>query len=105
MRMPIRVLRPTLFWLLVAASLTVGPKMYGAGPTDSIVISEIMYHPGHALNTPENLKQEWIELFNRGTQTVNLTGWRFSEGVEFVFPAASIGAAKYLVVAADVSTF
>jgi hypothetical protein len=79
--------------------------MYGAGPNDSIVISEIMYHPAHALNTPENLKQEWIELFNRSTQAVNLAGWRFSDGVEFVFPTVSIGAGKYLVVAADVSTF
>ena len=35
---------------------------------------------------PENLKQEWIELFNRGAQTVNLAGWRFSDGVDFVFP-------------------
>jgi hypothetical protein len=72
---------------------------------DSIVISEIMYHPAHSLTAPENLKQEWIELLNRGTQSVNLAGWRFSDGVAFVFPAVSIGAGKYLVVAADVSTF
>ncbi len=101
-RIPISVLRRVFVSLSVLWSLALGGSVQAA---DSIVISEIMYHPGHALNTPENLKQEWIELFNPGTQTVNLTGWRFSDGVEFVFPTVSIGAGQYLVVAADVSTF
>jgi hypothetical protein len=99
---PTGVLGRTFALLSLLLSLALVGDVHAAG---SIVISEIMYHPGHAVNTPENLQQEWIELFNPGTQTVSLTGWRFSDGVEFVFPSVSIGAGKYLVVAADVSTF
>ncbi len=101
-RIPIGVLWQIFVSLSLLLGLTLGGDVRAA---DSIVISEIMYHPGHVPNTPENLRQEWIELFNPGTQAVDLTGWRFSDGVEFVFPTASVGAGKYLVVAADVSTF
>jgi hypothetical protein len=41
--------------LSVLLSLALGGDAQAA---DSIVISEIMYHPAHALNTAENLKQE-----------------------------------------------
>ncbi|MCL5280076.1 MAG: lamin tail domain-containing protein [Planctomycetes bacterium] len=101
-RIPLGVFRQIFLSLSVLLSLALSGDVRAA---DSIVISEIMYHPGHALNTPENLKQEWIELLNPGTQAVDLTGWRFSDGVEFVFPSVSIRAGKYLVVAADMNTF
>jgi len=101
----VHVFSRTLLSIAVVASLGISLKADAASTNESIVISEIMYHPAHSATTPENLKQEWIELFNRGAQTVNLTGWRFSDGVGFVFPTVSIGAGKYLVVAADVSTF
>ena len=76
-------------------------------PPSSIIISEIMYHPYHNVLTyePENLGQEYIELFNRGTESVNLSGWRFSNGVDFNFPDVTIPAGQYLVVAADVNVF
>ena len=51
------------------------------------------------------LQQEWIELFNRGPAAVSLAGWRFSDGVDFVFPNVTLGAGQYLVVAADVNVF
>ncbi len=108
-RIPIHLLWRAILWISLVCSVPIrayGQTPYGvAADGDSIVISEIMYHPGHAANTAENLKLEWIELFNRGAVTVNLAGWRFSDGVEFVFPAVSIGAGRYLVVAADASAF
>ncbi|MHC4146552.1 MAG: lamin tail domain-containing protein, partial [Planctomycetota bacterium] len=70
-----------------------------------VVVSELMYHPYSAQNVPENIRQEYIELFNRGTAAVNLSGWRFSNAVNFVFPDVTLGAGRYLVVAADVDTF
>ncbi|MBM4026706.1 MAG: hypothetical protein FJ280_15080, partial [Planctomycetes bacterium] len=96
-------LRIILVVFLVAGVF--GPRGQAAGPTDSIVISEIMYHPGHSATSPENLQHEWIELFNRGPAAVNLTGWRFSDGVEFAFPNITLGAGDSLVVAADVAAF
>src|SRR5436190_7682959 len=48
----------------------------------SVVINEIMYHP------PRDLEQlQYVELFNAGKTERDLSGWSFSKGVKFVFPA------------------
>src|SRR4026208_680724 len=62
------------------------------------LINEIMYHP-----SSEDIREEYIELLNTGTTNVNLSGWRFSKGVQFVFPNVTLAASGYLVVAADVT--
>lgn len=74
-----------------------------------IVINEIMYHPFREDNPyiteddalyDRNL--EYIELYNRGSTTVDLSGWRFSRGVEYNFPAGvSMTPGAYLVVASN----
>jgi len=62
-----------------------------------IVINEIMYDP------PSNeWSAEFIELYNRGTTAVGLSGWRFVEGIDFAIPAGTvIPPDGYLVVAGD----
>jgi len=67
---------------------------------DKIVINEIMFHP-----STEATNHEWIELHNTDTSPVNLTGWRFTKGVNFTFPSVTIPAGGYLVVAANVDSF
>lgn len=70
-----------------------------------VVISEIMYHPCHGPYEAENTGLEWIELFNNGAEPVRLDRWRFSDGVDFVFPHVVLGPGQYLVVAADPNAF
>lgn len=69
-----------------------------------VVINEVLYHPrdpqGPATNSPE----QWIELFNRGTGTVDLTGWRLEEDHDLLFsfpPGRTLAAGGYLVIARD----
>ncbi len=69
-------------------------------PAEDVVISEIMYHP-----SSENDAEEYIEIHNKGLGIVDLTGWRISKGVDFVFPAVTLSAGEYLVVAADTGVF
>ncbi|MGB2864948.1 MAG: lamin tail domain-containing protein [Sedimentisphaerales bacterium] len=71
----------------------------------SVVITEIMYHPYHPDPGVEDIRQEYIELFNRGSEPVSLSGWRISNGVDFVFPDVTLGAGEYLAVAADTDIF
>lgn len=71
----------------------------GAAETN-VIFSEIMYHPAS-----ENIREEYLELFNKGAQPVNLTGWKITGGIGFEFPALSIPAGGYLVVAADCAVF
>ncbi len=70
-----------------------------------VLINEIMYHPYHPTPGAENISVEYIELFNRGSNSVNLAGWQFNNGVDFLFPDITLGARDYLVVAANVNTF
>jgi len=76
---------------------------------EGVLINEIMYHPYHSTTEPiepENLGEEYIELFNNGIYEFQLDGWRFSDGVNFSFPNdVTLGVGQYLVVAADVNTF
>ncbi|MCH1507256.1 MAG: lamin tail domain-containing protein [Verrucomicrobiales bacterium] len=62
-------------------------------PADAsnLVISELHYHPAEP-STPEEQaissnrdNYEFIELLNVGTQTIDLTGLRFTEGIDFSF--------------------
>ena len=71
-----------------------------------IVINEIMYRhkPFPAANgTPARANPEqWIELFNRGTNTVDLAGWELDDAVRYAFPnGKTLAPGAYLVVAND----
>lgn len=66
-----------------------------------VVISEIMYHP-----PSEKITEEYIELRNTGAVARDVSGWAFTSGVSFTFPAATtIPAGGRLVVAANATDF
>jgi hypothetical protein len=66
----------------------------------NIVINEIMYHPAS-----QDVREEFVELFNAGPTNVNLTGWTLSGGIAFTFPNITINAGSYFVVAANTESF
>ncbi len=69
----------------------------GSSP-GALVISEIMYHP--VLEEAEFDNHEFVEIANRGTTPVSLTGWRLDGLVKFAFPAGTtLAGGGYLVVA------
>ena len=51
---------------------------------DGLRITELMYH------APEGDDGDYIELQNIGDVPLDLTGLRFTDGVEFVFPALTL---------------
>jgi hypothetical protein len=64
-----------------------------------IVINELMYDPISGNNA-----DQYIELYNQGTNTINLAGWQFTSGVTFTFPAnAVIGPNGYVVVGQNIA--
>ncbi len=74
-----------------------------SGAAEDIVINEVMYNPGAGpVTDPENDALEFIELYNRGAAAVDISGWSFSNGVDYTFPEGTILAVdEYLVVAKD----
>ena len=64
---------------------------------EQVVINEIMYNP-----ITQNAADEYVELYNRGAASVDVGGWRFVSGVDYVIPAGTlIGPDGYLVIAKD----
>ncbi len=66
----------------------------------SVVINEIYYHPPSG-----NPQEEFIEVYNPDTRSVDLEGWRFVRGIDFTFPRVTLPAGGFLVVAADPEVF
>ena len=70
-------------------------------PGQQIVINEIMYHPAS-----QNVREEYIELFNAGPTNVNLSGWTISGGIDFTVPTnTTLASGGYLVIAANLPAF
>jgi hypothetical protein len=60
-----------------------------------VVINEIMYAPV-SLNDDD----QFVELYNRTTQAIDLGGWKFTAGIKFTFPSPTlIPPDGYMVVA------
>jgi hypothetical protein len=81
-------------------SLWLLPFSFSNAASDAVVINEIHYNP------PENpVRQEFIELYNPGESVADLSAWRLSSAVAFVFPGGtSIPAGGYLVISEDPAT-
>jgi hypothetical protein len=58
-----------------------------------------MYH------APEGDAGDFVELQNIGDVTLDLTGVRFTEGIDFVFGSLLLAPGEYTVVAADTTVF
>lgn len=86
-------------WTAIFCVLWAG--LLSAAAQADIVINELMYHPPGT-----NVLEEWLELFNRGTAPMDLSGWRFTSGVDFTVPSGvTVPAGGFLVVSADLTTF
>lgn len=69
-----------------------------------LVINEFHYSVKNK-DGVEDIGKEWIEIYNSGTQRVDLQGWRFSAGVNYEFPNYVIAPGGFVVVAADPENF
>ena len=66
---------------------------------EDIVVNEVMFHPLSGDDA-----DEYVELYNRGGSTVDLSGWRFLDGIDYQIPPTTrLAAGDYMVVAKDVS--
>lgn len=69
--------------------------------SDAIVINEIFYH---GLGSSA---EQWVELHNKSGVPVDVSGWKFTDGISFDIPASTpaIAAGGFLVVAWDPAAF
>lgn len=65
-----------------------------------VVINEIMYNSATA-----ETADEYVELYNKGSTPVNLSGWTLKKGVDYAFGNQTLNAGAYLVVSANLTRF
>lgn len=71
--------------------------LIGSPVSAAIAINEIDYEPEDKLQP-----LEFVELLNTGPDSVDLGGWEFTDGIDFVFPSPTVLApGEYLVIAED----
>jgi len=74
---------------------------YGQG---ELMISELMNGNKSYLLQPDGTYPDWIEIYNRSAQPVDLTGYALSNNAKnpakWVFPSITLGAGQYLTVLA-----
>jgi hypothetical protein len=69
-------------------------------PAGGIVINEVHYN-----GIDNTVRNEFIELYNNTAASQDLTGWRLSGAIDYVFPAGtSIAPGAFLLVAEDPAT-
>jgi hypothetical protein len=78
--------------------------------TPPLAITEIMYHPAPDTSGANGSDQfEFIELKNVGSNTLDLAGSRFTNGIEFAFTATNavtnLGPGQYLVLVRNPGAF
>jgi hypothetical protein len=75
-------------------------------PEDSqVIISEFLASNNNGLRDEDGACSDWIELFNRGTNTVNLEGWHLTDSAasltKWRFPATNLPPNGFLLVFAS----
>jgi hypothetical protein len=85
------------FTVLFSATLTLNATV-----THKLLISEFMALNKSVLADVDGEYSDWVELYNPGETTVDLTGWYLTDNASFLskwtFPTATIGAGQYLLI-------
>jgi hypothetical protein len=76
--------RRRLSWL-AGCLIVMGFALATSLAAHDVVINEILYHPPNDLELAQ-----FIELYNRGSQPAEVSGWSFTKGVHFQFPPSCI---------------
>ncbi|MFT5764320.1 MAG: hypothetical protein ACI8VT_003066 [Saprospiraceae bacterium] len=80
-------------------TIDMGAKFFDFSAPSSIQISAIQYRP--ALNE----EAEFLQIYNAGTALVDLTGYVFSDAIDFVFPPVQIAPNETMWITKDSTLF
>ena len=90
---------------LVLGTNVVAVEVHQASAASSDVVfaaelfASVLVEPGHPMREPP---ESWIELYNRGSRAVDLTGWTLDRAVRYAFePGTVLRPGEHLVVAED----
>ena len=95
--------------LLVAGTNTFAVEVHQSSPGSNDVVFGMQlarkFEVKAGVDYAEN-EQEWIELYNRSENAVDLSNWSLSDAVDFTFPNNTmLGPKEYAVIAKDSEAF
>ena len=98
-----------LFWIVTVAILLFGARqMFSSSAPQApsaLSINEILASNVAGLTDEDGDHSDWIEIYNRSNQTVNLSGWALTDDLtqpsKWTFPNLTLGSHEYLVVFAS----
>lgn len=101
--------RKVLFWFVLLLVLLFGANQIFSKPqgqaASDLIINEFMAVNSTGLTDEDGDYSDWIELYNRSNQPVNLSGWSLTDDPQqlekWTFPDISLGSHQYLVVFAS----
>lgn len=101
--------RHRLFWVIVLACLLFGLMQvlsYAVNPDSSdLIINEFLANNGTGLTDEDGDIVDWIEIYNRGSMAVNLSGWSLTDDVnqpeKWPFPDMILPSNEYLIIFAS----
>jgi hypothetical protein len=101
-----------LFWLLLALILLLNlprllasPMRFNGRDHSPVIITEFLARNQTGLTDDEDQAVDWIELYNRSSTAVDLTGWSLTDNVDlpdkWQFPPVTLAPQQYLIVFAS----
>ncbi len=87
-------------WSAATSSFFIIPENF-----NDIKITEIHYHPSEETGI-DNSEFEFIELKNTGTAVLDISGMKFTRGIDYIFPSETqLDPGKFIVLGANSSRF
>ena len=72
-------------YIVLELALLWGLLPFGVRAEPSVVINEIMYNPAS-----DQAGDEFVELHNPTGKDLDISGWRFTEGIDYIFPQQTV---------------
>src|SRR5258706_3104946 len=93
---------PRTFLASIAVALSLSAGSFPAVALDDLLITEFMAQNDHTLADEDGAFADWIEIYNAGSNTVNLAGWYLTDtpdnpGTWWRFPATNLTVNSYIV--------
>src|SRR5688572_33258928 len=90
-----------LFLAVLCSFLAASP----AFAQDNLIITEFLAQNDRGLTDEDRENQDWVEIYNAGTNSVDLAGWYLTDRRtnlrRWQFPSVTLPANRYLVVFAS----
>jgi len=90
---------------LIVGTNVMAVEVHQHAQNSSDIVFGMLLYAQKTLSEPvpySESQETWVELYNRGTNVTDLSGWQFNKGISYVFPpGTALAPDEYVVVAKE----